>query len=127
MKLIIYTLLLCLPIITLGQTTSLNGTIQKQFTIRQGETDTLLTTPHETKLRLYNYSSKKWSDYAYTDKQGAFTFENIEPGSYKIQIDDPVVKVKNQIYVQIENPGNNTLSPFIVDRLAKTVKVDRKR
>jgi len=72
-----------------------------------------------------NLSTKKWTDYIDTDSQGEFSIQNVEKGKYHLEVIDPLVKKRNVIFVDVENNGFNSLHPIVVDRINKTVTVQK--
>lgn len=122
-------LLIALVVSSSYAQSSLNGSIQKKIVISGKTSDTTIISPHATKVRLMNVSTKKWTDYIDTDSQGEFSIQNVEKGKYLLEVNDPLVKRRNVVFVDVENNGFNSIQPIVVDRLKKTVVVykDRKR
>ena len=93
------------------------GNIQKKFSIGNKE----LVEGHQTNLRLYNMNTKTWSDYYSTDSKGAFSIQDVKPGKYLLQVNDPIVKEKNIVFVEVPASGKNQVHPIVVDRIQNKV------
>lgn len=109
---------------SLAQTSSLSGSVEKQVIVRGGKSDSIIISPHQTRVRIYSYSTREWSEYD-TDSKGSFIINDIKKGRYLLQVDDPVVKTKNRIYVEVSKNGSNSINPIIVDRISKSVLVKK--
>ena len=99
----------------------LHGNIQKKFSIGSKE----LVEEHQTNLRLYNMKTKTWSDYYSTDSKGAFSIQGVKPGKYLLQVNDPIVKEKNIVFVEVPASDRNQVHPIVVDRIQNKVFINK--